>query len=202
MHRRNPLWIRISRIATLAIMMVIAVPTTAHARHVDNMFPTANYNGCTTGVFAKYCQTDNDLVNVYTELSINNDTVWNVSRVLSLEFDPTDLNVAWVQTPSYSGSFETDIIYKRAQPPGGSAGFAYCDDAISATKCDQHYVVFRDASVPDVVICHETGHAVGLTHGQQAAPKLADNDPSLWCMAGTAPNLGHNVEWINATYPN
>lgn len=81
------------------------------------------------------------------------------------------------------GSAETDIVYQiGATVPSGFDGWAWCDDAVSTTRCDQHYVRLRANSVTNGLICHETGHAVGLTHGNHAAPNVGQTDARLGCM--------------------
>jgi hypothetical protein len=53
--------------------------------------------------------------------------------------------------------------------------------------------------------CHETGHAVGLTHGIDAAPVESNTASELGCMetpdSGTRSTLGsHNRSEINSVY--
>ena len=55
-------------------------------------------------------------------------------------------------------------------------------------------------------MCHEAGHAIGLTHGQNASPLLLNSDNSLNCMQTPdnevlVASLGtHNIQQINAAY--
>ena len=54
-------------------------------------------------------------------------------------------------------------------------------------------------------VCHESGHAVGLTHGSDAYPEQPDFNVYLGCMRSPVPTaattLGSvNVKEINATY--
>jgi hypothetical protein len=81
--------------------------------------------------------------------------------------------VYWTSSPSYSGSAETDVIYQVSTSgfSGNVIGQTWCNDAVSSTRCDQEYVRFRAAGYVDrELACHETGHAVGLTHGPDATP--------------------------------
>ena len=116
-------------------------------------------------------------------------------------------------TPTYEGPEETDIVYVDSNYPGSenTLGIAYCDDAVEDTeRCDQHYVWLNTAhpsfaGVFDGVVCHETGHAVGLTHGEQAAPAQDSASTYLMgCMATpTGDNTllgGNNVDQINGNY--
>lgn len=60
-------------------------------------------------------------------------------------------------------------------------------------------------TVNRALACHETGHAVGLTHGNLASPITSNTNSDLGCMVTplntSLPNLGtSNVANINATY--
>ena len=105
----------------------------------------------------------------------------------------------------YSGSAETDIIYQAngSRIPSGAEGFTWCDNAASYFQCDQHYIAFRSSSPDPGLAYHQTGHAVGLTHGSNASPVLSNTDTRLGCMTTPVLNrwLGsNNAEGINATY--
>lgn len=71
-------------------------------------------------------------------------------------------------------------------------------------QCDQHYVAFDVETVPRILACHETGHAVGLTHGRDANPEVSSSASSLSCMQdplGTDAYIGsHNAAQVNSTY--
>lgn len=105
--------------------------------------------------------------------------------------------------PAYEGGAETDIIYQQGSVPSGFDGITWCNDAVSTLNCDQHYVRFRADSFGRALVCHESGHAVGLTHGDDASPPIPNDDPSLACMKTVAVEdiLGtHNVRQIDGTY--
>jgi hypothetical protein len=188
--------------ATAALVAAAA----AVASHVDSMYPTANYNpSCTDGSMGStFCQTDNATLTVYRQASLTSTGKSNIAYVLNNEYNVTDLNVSYPSTPSYSGDAETDIIYQqRSDVPSNLDGIAWCNDAVTSTKCDQHYNAFRSSSPGRAISCHETGHAVGLTHGANASPSISQTDPSLACMQTPTPtgDLGaHNTNLINATY--
>lgn len=100
---------------------------------------------------------------------------------LDTHTDTTALNVSFKSTCVTSGSAETDIVYQRgAHEPSRVLGRTVCNDAVSSTRCDQHDVRF-DTGAPSGrnLACHETGHAVGLTHGQEADPAQANGANSL-----------------------
>jgi hypothetical protein len=204
-----PRALRARRTVVAAVVAVgaLAAAAASLATHVDNMFKTANYNpDCRDGTLGDpFCQTDNATLTVWREGSLSSTGRANIASTLNNEYAPTDLAVSFVSSPSYSGSAETDIIYQQGTVSGTADGIAWCNDAVSSTKCDQHYNRFDSASPSVALACHETGHAVGLTHGAQASPSLSNGDNSLGCM--TTPvetsDLGaHNTNMINATYPN
>jgi hypothetical protein len=114
---------------------------------------------------------------------------------------------AWLvfdTSASYSGSAETDIIYQHGTGvPAGLSGIAWCDDAISAIRCDQHYIRFTSANPGTALSAHETGHAVGLAHPNNADPPQAPNDALFQTMVTPVftSNLGaHNIQQINSIY--
>jgi hypothetical protein len=151
------------------------------------------------------CQTDNSSLTYFSQGSLAPYSRTQVTSVLNNQFNPTDLNVSYESPPSYTGGAETDIIFLLETLPPGIAGWTRCDDPIDSVKCDQHYVSFASDYWAQRITCHETGHGVGLTHGQQASPAISNTDTSLACMK-TADNynsngLGpHNNGQINGTY--
>lgn len=205
MKTRRSLVRRTAATACALVGGALALGPTASAHHVDSMRPTANYAAACARI-TTFCQTDNATLTYFSEGSLSPASKGTITSVLSNQFDPTDLDVRWEAPPSYSGSAETDVIYQvnPSQLPLGVSAWTFCDDPISSTRCDQHYVVFASDFWAQTVTCHETGHAVGLTHGQQAAPALSNTDPSLACMVSAGSNargLGvHNRSEINSAY--
>lgn len=195
-------------LAAIALAM-FAAPTPAHAHHTDNMYKTPNY-GPNCGDFADFqgtfCRTDNATLTVFRENSLSPGGKATIGHVLSWEFEPTDLTVQYPANGTYSGDFETDIIYqRRLDVPAGNEGFAWCNDGVNSEICDQQYVAFLSDNPPAALVCHESGHAVGLTHGFEAAPRLSNEDVSLACLRRPVPLeisfLGaHNVHEINLAY--
>lgn len=202
---------RIAAAATAAGVLAtsFAIGGFAYGAVTDNMYPTANTLwDCQDGSMGDgFCRTDNSYLTVFAESSISSAGRTNIVNTLP-RFDQTDMDVAWAATASYSGDSETDVIYQRVPVDGlaGDAiGIAWCDDESSEDKCDQHYVVFEDKYTVPNTICHETGHAVGLTHGHEASPRLNQLDSRLHCMqavAGYNEILGNdiNVPNINSSY--
>lgn len=173
----------------------------------DNMYPTSNYQPrCRDRDRNNFCQTDNSTLTAFVESSVPPAGKNIIVFELATDFGGTDLSLKFPLSPSYTGSSETDIIYQVGSGvPSGSDAFTWCDDANSDTRCDQHYVRFRSSSVVVTgLVCHESGHAVGLTHGQAASPRLSQTDNRLGCMVtptGSDRRLGPNsYYWINATY--
>lgn len=175
----------------------------------DNMYKTANANwNCVDGdIGSGFCQTDNATLTYYEQPSVG-DAAIQVDLTMFDSYDGTDLNVSYAWTPSYSGGSETDIIYQVGSSgmASNAIGMTWCNDAESSTKCDQEYVRFRGVSYVDrELACHESGHAVGLTHGNDASPKESNVASELGCLespdTGDNPYLGsHNSAEINATY--
>ena len=194
----------------MALVAVLAVAPAAAAlgSHVDSMYFTLNYApGCTDGSPGSgFCQTDNATLVVHRGGNLTQTGKDNIAWTLNNSWDTTDLNVSYDSTPVTSGSAETDIMYtvNPGVVPGTLDGITWCDDAVTSEKCDQHYVAFDTATPYRALACHETGHSVGLTHGQQAFPQISNGDDSLACMT-TNPiesmYVGtHNVTQVNATY--
>lgn len=131
---------------------------------------------------------------------------------MSGSYNGTDLNTHYDSTPAFSGSSETDIIYRSNVGDFGSTnfiGYSWCDNYTASTgniyDCDQQYVNLKYTSSTRSLACHETGHGVGLLHGTGAYPNKDDLDAVLGCMR--SPNytanqyLGRNqVDNINPLY--
>jgi hypothetical protein len=173
----------------------------------DSIFPTLETDwNCVDGTQDAdyYCQTDNKSLTYYMDPALSADGKTNIKNALDF-FNSTDLNVGAPQSALVrSGGSETDVYYAvddTLEPP--MLGQAWCDDAVGRVRCDQHYVVFKHPTPGQDVACHETGHTVGLTHGQQAYERQVNGHDVLACM--TTPiefnYLGaHNKGQINETY--
>lgn len=199
------------RLHVKALLACVLMMTTLSAcgLGIDNMYKTSNANwDCWDGSYQNglFCQTDNGSL-TYGLTSGTSTQHAYLRSMLEAQFEPTDLGVSEQDPVVYSGSSETDIVYQiGATLPPGAGGITWCDDAVSDTKCDQHYVrlasdrVHGNASTP----CHETAHAVGLTHGGVAEPAVSDSDAGLACLrtpGTTDSTLGtHNQGQINGTY--
>ena len=188
--------------------MSFAAPS-ASANHFDNMFKTNNLNrDCqdSDAFSPRLCRTDNRTVGWHDQNSLPDDVRPDIREVLEASFEATVLTVGRDETPQYTGLGETDIIYQQGPLVPGAAGVTWCDDAISDVLCDQQYVLFDSNHPPKKLICHESGHTIGLTHGQDAAPSVSNANNDLGCLQApfseiTNDLLGsHNKVQINNVY--
>lgn len=90
-------------------------------------------------------------------------------------YHPTDLNVWYDTTPTWSGPGETDVVYQEGATgiPAGAVGMTWCNDPQNGTnhKCDQFYIRIRGAGgYGRITAGHETGHAIGLAHPSWGSP--------------------------------
>jgi hypothetical protein len=208
--------------ASGTILALLALPAPVLATHdYDGMMPTANYDiGCFSQAgpaAGEVCRTDNADVYWYAdsndpgELEDNDQTA--LRNMLANQYSPTDLAIHYDSTPVFEGDAETDIVYQEAEAslplPSGILGAMWCNGSAPAWyECDQAYVRIES---PDgfrrsggSIACHETGHAVGLVHGDDAAPALDPGDARLGCMVNEdefPPGLGAaSQHLINVTY--
>jgi hypothetical protein len=162
------------------------------------------------------CQTDNVGVTFYMdsngEFELESPDRADVNAGIDQNYRPTDLTFTYDSTPSFSGDAETDIVYQEGTLPDGYDGYTWCNDAIgfyTSYKCDQHYIRIRGAGVyTEGIVCHETGHAVGLVHGEDTTSGYGNQDSThMGCMvksgvSATATIRSGQVADINDVYPN
>lgn len=201
----NKVVIRATAAAVVGVFYVsLAVDPVGADHGPDSMYPTSETGSCVDGTIGDpFCRTDNSFLTVFREASLGSGGQSSIATTLNFQYSPTDLTVSYVASPSYSGSSETDIIYQQGEMPPDFIGMAWCDDAIGGDLCDQHYVRFLDANPTVALSCHETGHAVGLTHPDNADPDQPMDDPLFGCLV-TPVNSAflriHNHQQINAAY--
>lgn len=204
-------------LAAAVVGAVFLSAGTASASHTDSMFPTGRtgWKNC-NDYNVVFCQTDSATLTVFRLSSVQSAMRDATALTLNNSYHAgTDLNVVYSAAPSYDGAAETDIIYRGLTSlPEGTWGQAFCNDPVSTTRCDQHYVDYNNTmlgrsstttTIRRSVACHETGHAVGLTHGENANPEVSNSDYLIGCMSTGGrvyPTYlrEHNVGQINATY--
>lgn len=187
------------------LVAALVVASVASATHpYDSIFPTANASwNCTSGGGTPepgdvYCQTDDVSLSFWIAGGASTSERGQIRSVLNYEYGDTVLNPSEVPNGSVvwqaSGTGETDLIMDEVEldnylPVVGAAGAAWCDDAIDAIDCDQHYAFLDDdvtptygATVFTKVACHEIGHTVGLTHPVDASPAQQNGDARFRCM--------------------
>jgi len=206
---------RFTGMVALALAPLVIAAGVAWAAATDNMFPTGRTTiSCTTGLGngGYPCQTDNKDVYFYMDSAGDNkleaEDRSTVNRSIDGELRPTDLAFHYDSTPVFSGAGETDIVYEESSSglSDSAAGTTWCNaKGGDGYDCDQQYIRIRGAGYYTYArVCHETGHAVGLQHGNNSSPQLSKTDSRLGCMI--TPSNGHNAlgannrDNINAAY--
>lgn len=179
---------RAVNVAVLAFLTIVFATDVAWAARVtDNLVPTQNYtHKCKSGdVYGGIvCTTDNATVTYFMKNQLEQRDK-NVVDDMIVMYARTDLEIHPDGTPKYTGPGETDIIYEEGPVPGDDEGKTWCNDPILRRNydCDQQYVRIQGAGhYTKGLSCHETGHAVGLLHGQDAYPDYPNQSQFLRCM--------------------
>ncbi len=188
-------------------LLSVGLPTLATHGSFDGLVPTSNYpfSACSTST-PVVCQTDNTELTVFRGSTLSAAASNNITTALNSWYDITDLNVQYGVGYTTNGS-PTDVAYGiSGSVPAGNVAYYYCAIGAGGWKCDQGIVNFIDNSwATKGIACHETGHAVGLVHGQYGVPSLSNEDTRLECMRVPTPDIG-NGDWnrhqINDAYPN
>ena len=207
----------------VVLRLTVGVQTANAATLSDNMVPTGHYSthcsNDTASADGPICQTDNATWSIHRQGSVPSGDQAMIGVEISADYDPTDLEPSYTTASGvvYSGSGETDLIYQESVYQSGSShwssgliGETWCDDAVGGTsyKCDQSYVRFNsDYNLDYELICHETGHSVGLLHGSNSdgASLHDDSGAALGCME-TPDTTNHDslvyveTSEINSTY--
>lgn len=206
----------LSAAAVVVVLGFLDAPIAA-ANHWDSIFDTVTTGPDCTG--GSVCLADNTTHTVYVEdlgTNLKPATKWTLAN-----YNNTDLTIVYETTPDLSGGSETDAVYQRDDTlPGTLLGSVACDDPLPglSARCDQFYVSYDGAYANYLfgsyttgntngwreLACHESGHAVGLLHGQDAFPRQDNQTMSLHCMQtpldpnNTDPTIGeHNSLLIN-----
>lgn len=182
------------------------------ATFTDNMVPNVLTHQCTQSgptAAGSDCQTDNGSITVWMESSLEAVDKDAVRSSLDGSYQPiNNIEIIYASSPVTTGGGETDIMYQEdsAQIPSSLDGMTWCDDAVdtSTVACDQHYVRIRgNGAYTRGLVCHETGHAIGLLHGDLSVPAVSNVDSRLGCMTTPVQSdfLGeNNVTHIHETY--
>lgn len=198
----------------LSAIAGIGVASGAWAVNANNMVGNPNYDvECNEGGpgYGVVCRTDNAAVYWYMdssgEFELESPDRQAVQTTVANDYQPTDLTWTYDSSPVFSGSGETDVVYQEGAVSNGFDGYTWCNDDSPSPKyvCDQTYIRIRGAGVYNRgLACHETGHSVGLLHGQNAYPRTSNTDSDLGCMVtpvGSNVPLGANGRnRINNTY--
>ncbi|WP_435614061.1 hypothetical protein [Streptomyces coelicoflavus] len=212
----RPVSRRTAAVVAMAVSgLLVAAPSSSagpDASAIDNIVPTSNYYvGCLSGeADGTVCRTDNATLTYYMDSGGSNQLEAGdksiVRAMLASEYSPTDLAVSYDSTPSWSGSAETDIYYSEGAVPGSNEGTTFCNDNSPGNyKCDQQYIRIEGGGhYTPGLSCHETGHAVGLLHGNVSYPAVPMQDSRLGCMkknVSYSQRLGANQKTnINIVY--
>lgn len=211
MRSTGKLWT--AAVVALASGVFATTAAAAAALSFDNMYQTGNTDwDCWDGERDNglYCRTDNATVTAFREPGMTSVGDRQIAQVGNGEYQAkTQLVFDFRSSGVYSGSGETDIIYDHHEYSGNVRGATWCNDATSDHECDQHYVEFDDKDPLVHTICHETGHAVGLTHGREAEEAdgtgIGQGDSRLGCLdayedAGKRTLGSHNEATIDKQY--
>jgi len=173
------------------------------------MYTTTNYSPNCTSETGMVCRTDNSYYTFYLHVGSTNATI----RAGAADaFDSLGATTVLTTTEQSWSGFDPMIDdamvygYQLAHP---TVGDVVCRVAVSTRVCGAWRVrVDLDAlgmtqSQTQHLICHESGHTVGLTHGSGASPWKPESDPDLGCVGSSSTLflLSHNTAQINATYP-
>jgi hypothetical protein len=217
--RRRPHAIEVVILGAIMASALIWSPGTAGAHHgVDSIYPSLNYQLYTQCSEGGICQGDSSVHYVNFD-GLGPALRQATSNTLYNSYDTTDLTIRQQRPAVTDGPDETDVIYRLNDGLGMNTwGRAFCDDDSPSDPvvCDQFYVEYHgdkicpgnecyDASFHETLACHETGHTVGLLHGENATPRQDNEDADFRCMRTDVlpddPRMGtHNVQQVNSVY--
>lgn len=184
--------------------LVLTLNTASWGLTTDNLVPFIAPGAIEpAGIY----QTDNADVWFYMDsvgdYSLNSTNKSVVNNTIDSQYRPTALAFHYDDTPTFSGGGETDHVWQKGLVDGSAEGRAWCND-VNIDVCDQHYIRIETGHYNQGLVCHEMGHAVGLTHGRDASPPVSQTEPELRCLrtpVSSGDILGaHNTRMINGTY--
>lgn len=120
----------------------------------------------------------------------------------------TVMNVSYDSTPVFSGNAQTDVVFQEGGfgAPDSIAAVTWCVSKVDGKPwvCDSQYIRMRGAGTYNKwLVAHESGHALGLTHGTEARPAVAGNAPITGIMTtGQLPSSlgGEPIAQVNNNY--
>lgn len=228
-HKKGTRGLKGSAFAATFLLILVLPVSSAYAAYTDNLLPNGRFSGCYAGTAVQSntggpCQTDNASVAYWMENPIDRTTgvdsrAEEQINVTMRDYNGnTDLVTFYDSTPAFSGAAETDVIYRHRIADfrdSGTVGYYFCDDVAglsSSNKCDQGYINLRYISNTPAqmraLACHETGHAFGLLHPNDANPAKSRTDTRFECMMNAPVAAYYGIGWdpnvanINSTYPN
>lgn len=199
---------RLGRYLALTVLVssvaVVHGTGAAYANHYDSIFP-AFTNPCP--VDRGVCQADGRDHYVYVGF-LGPQFQAGVTATLNGSYNTTHLVVHYSNPPTG----DTDVIYHYGDVPGPDDAVTRCLSPIDNFRCNQFDVTFDantlcpcSADFIRAIACHETGHTVGLLHGDNAIPTVSNLTGSLMCMRkpvydGDYPLGSHNADQIDSVY--
>jgi hypothetical protein len=191
-----------------------ATPATAHNYFGHSSFTDCDDIGEVTSMdYGTTCLADNANQYVYYELGPM--LTRATDATLYGSYDTTRINV-FKDGGHYT---QTDAVYRNEdRMPYELLGRAVCVNDVAGTKrCDHFHVEYHSDRLNELgwnvdtsqnrtrlhaLACHESGHTVGLLHGEDADPPIANNHEALRCMrtplVETDTGVGaHNANHLN-----
>ena len=206
-------WTMRQFVGVLAILCFL-IPSSAFAEpDIDMIVPVPQVVSCQTGSpgAGPVCRQQNPAVSYWVSPSaFSSGEKSNISSTLFSQYGPlTDLSFSQDSSWNITGPDRTDIVYWRSAMDSSFAAYTYCARGPTGTTCDQIYVTANtNTSFSEPLACHETGHAVGEVHGNQAwrvnNPSVPiDNwDPILGCLKQPVDQIYlsntqiNNIDWV------
>lgn len=199
----------IRRLRSLTLAgLVIGAALVVSAERSDANFVTANSRSWTSCTTLIPCMTNDKSVYTFTG-DLGPQMLTATNGALS-SINATNLNTF---AGAYAHGSGTDIYYGYEDLPG-PVGRYMCVTIEGGWKCTHAHVMYDGDALAGYsafsqrfAACHESGHAVGLTHGEDGSPQLANNATALECMKTPIQTSGsnilgtHNNAHINSNYP-
>jgi hypothetical protein len=203
---------KLSAAIGIAALMLVGSSLPSGADHgIDNAFKNPGQPDCRQGSPRwDICRADN-ATHTWFLAGGYSSNFFNAAVSSMNDWGTTDINTVRETTLSY---LETDVHFWQDSALAGTNTLANTDClvAVDWLRCGAYQIRVR----PDVyqgtynlakaVVCHETGHTLGLLHGADSNPQVSNQSTALGCMR-TAPLTGdmrfigdHNIWEANRIY--